>query len=178
MKLARLILLVLMLPSAAQSSEASRGPVTLGQIVDEIEAIDQMRAGLAAGIVALNQSAITEKTFEAVCKPVGMRLQQFAAKNGLRASQQSVKNRNPKNALDPKWKDDYRRFEKDSSLRAITRSDGTYLRRIQVEAACLKCHGEANDRPAFVVQKYPEDRAHGFRAGQLRGLYVIEALAR
>lgn len=49
----------------------------------------------------------------------------------------------------------------------------THLSEEVVGAACLACHGEKNTRPEFVKEKFPEDRAHGFNAGDLRGLYSV-----
>ncbi len=48
-----------------------------------------------------------------------------------------------------------------------------YFRRIAVEEACLACHGAKEERPEFVKQGYPEDRAYGFEVGDLRGLYSV-----
>ena len=48
-----------------------------------------------------------------------------------------------------------------------------YFRRITVRSACLECHGRKEKRPAFVRERYPEDRAFGFERGDLRGVYSI-----
>ena len=45
--------------------------------------------------------------------------------------------------------------------------------RITVREACLACHGAKAERPDFVKERYPEDRACGFEVGDLRGLYSV-----
>ncbi len=58
-----------------------------------------------------------------------------------------------------------------------TRMDGQlgvrYFRRIVVEHPCVACHGGREERPEFVRNRYPEDRAYGFRVGDLRGVYSV-----
>ncbi len=58
-----------------------------------------------------------------------------------------------------------------------TRMDGKagtrYLRRIVVETACLTCHGAKDERPQFIKDGYPEDRAYDFRERDLWGLYSV-----
>jgi hypothetical protein len=48
-----------------------------------------------------------------------------------------------------------------------------YFRRITVEPACLACHGKREARPEFVKKNYPQDKAFGFAAGDLRGVYSV-----
>ncbi len=47
----------------------------------------------------------------------------------------------------------------------------TFYYRIPVVEACLGCHGSQNSMPDFIIKKYPSDKAFGFKAGDLRGLY-------
>lgn len=42
-----------------------------------------------------------------------------------------------------------------------------------MEAACLACHGEKDSRPEFIKEKYPDDRAYGFKKGDLRGVISV-----
>jgi len=48
-----------------------------------------------------------------------------------------------------------------------------YFLRIAVGSACLASHGHKDQRPAFVKQGYPEDRAYDFQVGDLRGIYSL-----
>jgi hypothetical protein len=44
---------------------------------------------------------------------------------------------------------------------------------IEVAASCLASHGPKEARPKFVIEKYPTDLAHGFKPGDLRGMYSV-----
>ncbi len=35
------------------------------------------------------------------------------------------------------------------------------------------CHGSRDSRPAFVKEKYPNDRAFNFQPGDLRGMVAV-----
>jgi len=51
-----------------------------------------------------------------------------------------------------------------------------YAEPIIVQPLCLTCHGDVQD-PALLERikaDYPEDRATGFEAGELRGVFWIE----
>jgi hypothetical protein len=48
-----------------------------------------------------------------------------------------------------------------------------YTAPIYVEKQCLACHGAKDKRPAFIVEKYPEDKAYGLEAGDFRGIISI-----
>lgn len=58
-------------------------------------------------------------------------------------------------------------------------ADGSmrYARALVTEAPCLVCHGETL-APAIaktIGERYPADRATGFRLGDLRGIVVVES---
>lgn len=175
MRICLALIPVLFVPAlaAAQSSDA------LAKAVVEIDRLDAMRSTLAQTFAQSGAPADLE-AFGRVCKPVGMAMQQAAVANGWMAKQVAVKNRNPLNAADPEATAQLLRFESDSALRAVilnTTMNGRpgirYLRRITVELSCLLCHGEQASRPAFVTANYPQDRAFGFKVGDLRGAYSV-----
>jgi rhodanese-related sulfurtransferase len=92
----------------------------------------------------------------------------------------AVRYRNPANAAAPEDSALFAQFEADPDLvdRWLDAThEGTpgqrYVRRIAVQGTCLACHGARDERPAFVVENYPEDRAYGFEVGGLRGLYSV-----
>ena len=51
-----------------------------------------------------------------------------------------------------------------------------YVEPIMVQPLCLTCHGSAlaPDIAAQISDLYPEDRAVGFEAGELRGVFWLE----
>lgn len=152
---------------AAQTPEEQR-------VEAAIAAVDAMRSARAASIPA--GAAVDTTTFAEVCKPVGKRLRAVADSTGWVIRQAAVRNRNPANAATEAEAALAARFEADPALVGVWTDapDGRlYARRITVEGGCLACHGARDDRPAFVAARYPDDRAHGFRAGDLRGIYTV-----
>jgi methyl-accepting chemotaxis protein len=86
--------------------------------------------------------------------------------------------RHPDNSPDP--------FEASGAIRAI-RADKTltyvedaaageyrYAQPIFVTQACLKCHGDPEDAPAAVIEKYGNHRAFGYRVGDVRGIISVK----
>jgi Protein of unknown function (DUF3365) len=175
MRAAVLLVLPLLLANPAQAQPAD----AVAKAVIEMDRLDAMRSSLAATF-AQSGAPADLAAFGRVCKPVGMAMQQAAATNGWVARQVAVKFRNPANRADSAESVMLRQFETDSALRAViltTVVDGRtrlrYMRRITVEASCLLCHGEMASRPAFVRDNYPQDRAFGFKVGDLRGAYSV-----
>ena len=164
-------------PTTDSTAQAAPDSTLRATVQREIEALDAMRSGLARTI---DDEAVDQGTFARVCKPVGQRAKTLSDSTGWMVRQIAEKYRNPANQLDSTGAEVYRRFADDPSrMRLWTRTtmDGTpgwrYYRRIIVEPSCLACHGAQADRPAFVKQNYPDDRAYGFSAGDLRGLYAV-----
>ena len=171
----RLTILAVTLPVLVHA----QGGETLGKAVAEIERLDALRSTLAATF-AQSGAPADQKSFGEVCKPVGQSMQQGATANGWLARQVAVRFRNPANAADAEAEAQLRRFQANPKMRAVVlnttmngRAGVRYLRRITVESSCLHCHGEKAARPAFVIQNYQQDRAFGFRAGDLRGAYSV-----
>lgn len=54
----------------------------------------------------------------------------------------------------------------------------TYYKPLVIKKeACLKCHGDVSKDPeltAFLKEHYPEDKATGYKMGDLRGAIVVE----
>ncbi|MCC6244597.1 MAG: DUF3365 domain-containing protein [Gemmatimonadaceae bacterium] len=162
-----------LLPVRAQSGDA------LGKSVAEIERLDAMRSSLAATFLASGAPA-DQQAFAQVCKPVGQTMQQIGTSNGWTMRQVAVRYRNAANRADAEAVPHLQRFERDTTLRSVSfvtslngRAGVRYLRRITIEPSCLLCHGDKAKRPAFVAQGYPQDRAFGFRVGELRGAYSV-----
>jgi hypothetical protein len=57
-------------------------------------------------------------------------------------------------------------------------TDGSarYMKAIVMQPQCLACHGQDLAEPvsAAIEERYPEDQATGFVAGELRGAFLIE----
>jgi hypothetical protein len=179
--LARLILpgIVLVVTSGAPAQTVRPDPEALARAVREVERLDTLRSTLAGSFGAQGVRA-DESTFQQVCRPVGQQGQRMAQDNGWVFVQLAERYRNPRHRLAAGDQRLFRLFAEDHGLLGLwmrTELDGRpgtrYLRRIRVEAACLACHGPEDQRPEFVKQRYPDDRAHGFAVGDLRGLYSV-----
>lgn len=152
------------------------GQEAMGDVVREIEALGAMRSSLAASFTGEPD----QETFARVCKPVGAEAKRLATEHGWRIAQLAEKYRNPEHKLDYEALRVFKMMEDDAALMGMwikTESDGEpgyrYFRRIVVEPACLGCHGARGSRPQFVKDGYPDDRAYGFEAGDLRGLFSV-----
>ena len=171
---------VIMLSATGGFAETGRPhPNTLAKAVQAIENLDALRSGLAGTFEGKGIPA-DHTTFKQVCKPVGMQAKQMAHSNGWNVIQMAAKYRNPKHQLDAEGRQAYTLLKNNPTLMGVwtqARMDGQagtrYFRRITVESACLACHGAKDERPAFVKQRYPEDRAYDFQAGDLRGIYSV-----
>ncbi len=164
------------LMEAGQEVPGRPDPQVLAKVVQEIERLDAMRSALAASF----SGEPDQSTFAQVCRPVGGQARRLAEENGWRVAQLAEKYRNPAHRLDAEAERAYRLMAEDGGLMGIwvgAELDGQhgyrYFRRIVVEQACLACHGPKDDRPQFVKDGYPEDRAYDFEVGDLRGLYSV-----
>ena len=166
--------------SEAPPSErsAERPPDAVRQAVeDSIAAINQMRISLAATI---DTPSVDKSTFKRVCAPVGKRAKTLSKTKNWTVQQLAEKYRNPNHTLDAEAREFYETFSSSpdtTDLWVRTARNGVdgwrYARRITVQHSCLACHGPKEQRPDFVKNGYPDDRAYGFEAGDLRGLYAV-----
>ena len=161
-------------------ANAQTNPTELAKAVQDIEALDAMRSGLASTLEGKSE-APTAQTFKEVCQPVGMRAKQLSQENGWQVKQIAKKYRNSAHAPDNLHSVmALAKFEQNPELMGfwerekLNNREGTrYYRRINVEASCLACHGAKNSRPQFIQEKYPQDLAFDFQVGDLRGMYAV-----
>ena len=173
------ILLWAPVAAAQEAGPPEPPPEELGEAVREIERLDALRSGLARSFLG-SGGDVDRETFRNVCQPVGKEMKSVAAENGWTVSQMAIRFRNPAHRADSAARAVMEEMERDAELMGTwrrTTMDGRegvrYFRRITVERACLACHGAKEERPAFVKEGYPEDRAHGFEVGDLRGVYSV-----
>ena len=150
----------------------------MGDVVESIEALDRMRSTLAGSLLE-SERPVDQETFANVCRPVGQRAATLSRENPWTVLQMAVRYRNSAHQADDEARMIHRLMEDRPDLQAVwirTRTDGEayrYFRRITVEESCLACHGDPEDRPDFVLEGYPDDRAYGFEVGDLRGVYSV-----
>ncbi len=98
---------------------------------------------------------------------------------GVTIRRASDRYRNPKNRADSLESTALAYFVTNKSPRIIrTDNEVHYVKSIVVQGMCLYCHGvpdkEINPEVlATIREKYPEDRATGYREGDLRGLWHV-----
>ena len=151
----------------------------LARVVQSVEELDRLRSQLAGAFLAEGVQA-DGRTFEAVCKPVKLKAMSVAEEQGWQIRQLAVKYRNPDNEAGAEARTALGLMRERPELEGLWsriaregRAGLLYQRRITVETACLACHGAESERPAFVKENYPADRAFGFAAGDLRGIYSV-----
>jgi hypothetical protein len=142
------------------------------------EIID-LRSSLAKGFIKPGVE-ITEDTFKGVCGEVAKRVKEISEKEGIIIRHAAKRYRNPKNAATPEEEALIARFASNKGLSEVQediKKDGKaylrYTKPVYVEEACLACHGQKEKRPAFILEKYPDDRAYGFNNGDLRGIISV-----
>lgn len=151
---------------------------TADDVWKKIDEVDSFRNSLAKTLKS--DQAITEETFNTVCKPVGGKIKMIAESTGWTFKQVTHKNRNEKNAIDENVKKYYDSFLNDAKkMRESYKTEingvtGTrYLQKITVQENCLSCHGQLDKRPQFIKDKYANDKAYDFKVGDLRGVYSV-----
>jgi hypothetical protein len=112
----------------------------------------------------------------------------FSEQKGWTVARTSLKYRNPDNAPDAWERKVLEQFEerkasgedpKQMVYAEVVENNGTknyrFMKAIPTAPVCLACHGEKIDAAveARIEELYPEDRARGFNAGDIRGAFTI-----
>ncbi len=124
-----------------------------------------------------------------VCKTVAAPLADQSSENsGWKVARTSLKLRNQANAADDWEQKVMMDFESKRAAGAhpkkleyseIVTVDGKktfrYMKAIPTGAVCLKCHGAAIKEPVKnkLAELYPDDKATGYKAGQIRGAFTL-----
>jgi hypothetical protein len=130
----------------------------------------------------------------AVCSDTAQVLtNDFGLMKGVYIKRVSFKNRNQNNVPDEFEEKVLKQFEQLESKgkltsdtehsEIITENDYQYLRYmkpIKIGASCLKCHGNEGNIPPevkeLITKRYPDDKAVGYKNGDLRGAVSIKKL--
>jgi hypothetical protein len=175
-------LLLTIQPAIALASQGAApvDPAVLAKAVDQMEELDRMRISLASSLEG-NTEEPTMDTMRDVCMPVGKRAMAIGQENGWTVRQVASKYRNPDHApIGAQESEVIDLFAKHPEINGLwepaSAEQGAgvnYYRRIDVQPSCLACHGNRDSRPAFVKDKYPQDKAFNFKPGDLRGMYAV-----
>jgi hypothetical protein len=153
----------------AQDAELARGAELLAPFKQDLQ--KALKSGLAEGPAAAIQ----------VCRVKAPGIADALSADGVRMGRSSHKLRNPGNNA-PDWVSPilqaYLVDPTSRAPRAVELADARwgYVEPIAVQPLCLTCHGSelAPDVAAKISELYPEDRATGFEAGELRGVFWLE----
>ncbi|HNJ67193.1 MAG TPA: DUF3365 domain-containing protein [Turneriella sp.] len=93
----------------------------------------------------------------------------------------SVKNRNPNNTPDNRQAEILQQWESGQIKPAFYQAEGRFYTMHPIRVAqplCLSCHGDAatldKKAAAEVAKLYPQDKATGYKLGDLRGAFITE----
>ncbi len=146
----------------------------------------------AAQLQGALKGAIKAEGFEhaiGVCKIDAPRIaQSLGAGNGWRVARTALRLRNPDNAPTPEERavlnnfltraaagGDLKKMEHEAVTQETGQKRYRYMKAIPLGGICASCHG-ANidpDLAAAIRAKYPQDRATGFKPGELRGAFTL-----
>jgi hypothetical protein len=175
-------LLIMPLVTLALVAPAAPDPVEAGpQII--AEAFGRLSAALGEAITnggpASAMSVCSEKAPQIA--------QEVSAVHGVTLRRATAKPRNPKNAADEVEKTALEAFmvalaqKETPKPQLISNADGStsFLAPIVLgNPLCLKCHGTPNQDVdaatlAAIQKQYPDDKATGYKLGDLRGLWRV-----
>ena len=80
------------------------------------------------------------------------------------------------NAPDAFESEALRRLREEKGLSFVEAYQGTmyrYARPLLVEQSCLQCHGDPQDAPRQLLEKYGSDKAFNYKVGQVRGVISV-----
>ncbi|QXP83903.1 DUF3365 domain-containing protein [Methylococcus sp. Mc7] len=141
-----------------------------GALKAELEAALQAGGPVEAlGVCQIKAPAIAER---------------ISAEKALKVSRTSLKPRNPQNAPNAWQTKVLRDFEARKAAgedpaklvySEVADQEFRYMKAIPTAPVCLTCHGEqlAPAVSAKLAELYPQDRATGYREGDLRGAFVV-----
>lgn len=145
---------------------------------------------LASTLVARLQAAIEEEGAAGAlgsCSEEGLPLTAaVAAQTGFEIRRTSLRVRNPANAPDSLERRALEFFHERVDAGEVppaelvqrqANGDYRYYRPLVVQPFCVECHGPASELaegvPQAIAERYPEDRATGYVAGDLRGVIRV-----
>lgn len=151
--------------------------------------------GIPPKLLAMVQEEIDKGSYHgaiAACSEKAPKMAAAASQNtGWAIRRVSLKNRNPK-AVPDAWEravlEDFDRRQAagenpaDLEKAEIVTDGGTrmvrYMKALPVQDVCVKCHGPADQITSEVKAKlaeiYPDDKATGYKRGQIRGALTVK----
>lgn len=140
-------------------------------------AVKQLRTALGKALKQALPKGLPEAI--AACQLRAPAVAKAVSEAGIAVGRTSRKLRNPRNAPKAWMVPLLSEFEatpgQAAGFRTVALSHGQlgYAEPIYVKGICLVCHGKAlaPDVSAAIAERYPKDAAHGYAAGELRGMF-------
>jgi hypothetical protein len=178
------ILLVLTACSAAPALPPEREAALAARSALLADAFQSELQGALKGALASGGPAAAIEVCAQVAPAIAERL---SAESGAQVRRTALKPRNPAakpDAFERETMTAWRVSPLDQAGKPMVRGAGVssdegpafrWMRAIPTQKMCLQCHGEtiAPEVAAAIAARYPEDRATGFREGELRGALSI-----
>lgn len=175
-------------PEAEPAPEAKVAwePVAADALTDaqraQLERAKKARQEMGGTMLGLVSRTVKDEGFEAAIEVCSGKAPEIAAQvareHDVKLGRTSFKLRNARNTA-PEWAREHV-ARKSAEPLYVANKDGGFgeLSAIKVGPPCLKCHGQADQLGPGVADTlaklYPEDRATGFAAGDLRGWFWVE----
>ncbi len=174
--------------SAQQSS--STAPVTNGVdknalVAEAKEAVMALAGPLQTQLQAAMQAGGPASAVEVCHKIAPAMARGVSADKGVEITRVSLKNRNPVMGLPNDWQtavlEDFEARKlagedaKTISYAEVVDNQFRFMKAVPTAAVCLNCHG-TDIKPAvatMIEQWYPDDKATGFKEGDIRGAFVV-----
>lgn len=165
-------------PAEVTADERAQGAAIIGELKRSL--VGALTQAMGQGVPAAIE----------VCHTEAPALAAALAKDGVKVGRATRKPRNPGNAAAGWQADALAQFEQTQAAgtplvgASFTRrlADGrvAYGEPLVIQELCLSCHGAAlaPEVQAALAARYPEDRATGYRVGELRGVAWAELPAR
>jgi hypothetical protein len=179
---------------APQGARADVEPAPAGdpRVAAALDAARQAAGELTETIRGLLQQELQRGGYDGavrVCSEAAQRLtREYRETSGRDVRRVSLKPRNPADAPDAFERGVLEEFERQRATgglpgerfevrREAGRETLRYLRPLVTSALCLNCHGRPDDIPpavsAILKEKYPDDPATGYQAGDVRGAVSV-----
>nr|BAL58270.1 cytochrome c family protein [uncultured Acidobacteriota bacterium] len=176
------------------SSDEPKGSVRQGESVESaLRQARQLADELLERVRRLLMMELEKGGYEGavrVCSEIAQEIpREIEARTGASIRRVSLRYRNPKDIPDEYERRKLEEFEQQHRARAlvdesveVVREDGRtylrYMRPILVGPMCITCHGPKEAIPssvrAILAERYPDDRATGYRSGDVRGAVSVK----
>lgn len=170
------VLLVGLLPAACRQGAEPVAPADIERAQQALVPFKEKLIGALTG--ALQEGGPGGAI--AVCRERAPQIAAELSVGGVRMGRTSHKTRNPANEPEP-WMEPllaaYLEEPENTGPRAVRLDESTfgYVEPIYTVHFCLSCHGPSVESALLetISSLYPQDRATGFRANELRGLFWV-----